>query len=121
MDRFFRWLEGTAVSAWVSESPSLLGLPLTLVLHTIGLAFLGGASVAIDARILGLARGVPLLRLDRMWKAVPAPVRISASAVRNADARRGRPTILKVRQVGSEVRQEGDFHDVLSGFGDCPQ
>src|SRR5688572_7190835 len=64
----FSWLGGTAVSTWLSESPSLLGLPLMLVLHTIGLAFLVGASVAIEARILGLARGVPLLSLRPYYR-----------------------------------------------------
>jgi hypothetical protein len=39
-----------------------------LVLHTVGLAFLVGSSVAIDARILGLARGVPLLSLRPYYR-----------------------------------------------------
>jgi hypothetical protein len=68
VDRFFGWLEGTALSTWLSESPSLLGLPLMLVLHTVGLAFLVGASVAIDARILGIARAVPLLYLRPYYR-----------------------------------------------------
>jgi hypothetical protein len=68
VDPFLGWLEGTPISTWLSESPSLMGLPFMLVLHTIGLAFLVGASVAIDARILGLARGVPLLSLRPYYR-----------------------------------------------------
>jgi hypothetical protein len=42
-----------------------------LILHTVGLAFLVGANVALDVRVLGMARGVPLRTLERysvvMW------------------------------------------------------
>jgi len=52
-------------------SPDLLGVPLHSILHTWGLAFVVGANVAIDVRVLGLARAVPALALDRyftiMW------------------------------------------------------
>ena len=80
VDPFFAWLEATAVSTWLSESPSLLGLPFLLVLHAIGLAFLVGASVAIDARILGLARGVPLLSLRPYYRVMWAGFWVNASS-----------------------------------------
>ena len=38
----------------------LAAFPIILILHTVGLAFLVGANVALDARMLGVARGVPL-------------------------------------------------------------
>jgi hypothetical protein len=71
MTALFAWVEATSFSTWLRESPSLWVFPFVLILHTVGLAFLVGANIAIDARILGLARGVPLRTLERyhlvMW------------------------------------------------------
>lgn len=71
MDPVFVWIESTAFSTWLRESPSLWVFPFVLILHTVGLAFLVGTNVAIDVRILGVARGVPLRSLERyhvvMW------------------------------------------------------
>jgi hypothetical protein len=71
MDPFFLAIESSAVSAWVRDSPSLLAFPFILILHTVGLAFLVGTSIAIAARTLGVAAGVPLQSLERyliiMW------------------------------------------------------
>jgi hypothetical protein len=78
VDPFFSWLEGTALSTWLSESSSLMGFPFLLVLHTVGLAFLVGSNVAIDARILGFARGVPLLSLQRYYRAMWAGFWVNA-------------------------------------------
>lgn len=49
---FFAWIEQSALSVWVRESPSLLGFPAILFLHTLGLAMLAGVSVAIDLWLL---------------------------------------------------------------------
>ena len=71
MDPFFNWIETTALSIWLRESPSLWAFPFVLILHTVGLAFLVGSNVALDVRVLGMARGVPLRTLERyslvMW------------------------------------------------------
>jgi hypothetical protein len=71
MDPAFLWIESTAFSTWLRESPSLWVFPFVLILHTVGLAFLVGANVAIDLRVLGVARGVPPVSLTRyhtvMW------------------------------------------------------
>jgi hypothetical protein len=71
MDPVFSWIEATAFSVWLRESPSLWVFPFILILHTVGLAFLVGANVAIDVRLLGLAPGVPVRTLARyhlvMW------------------------------------------------------
>jgi hypothetical protein len=71
MDPVFTWIEMSALSIWLRESPSLWAFPFVLILHTVGLAFLVGANVALDVRVLGLARGVPLRTLERyslvMW------------------------------------------------------
>lgn len=71
MDPFFAWLESTALSTFLRESPSLWVFPFVLILHTWGLAFLVGAHVLLDVRVLGFGAGVPPASLDRyavvMW------------------------------------------------------
>lgn len=55
------WLEGTAPSIWLRESgPGFFG---SLILHALGMAFLVGAHVATDLRVLGIAPAVPLSRM----------------------------------------------------------
>lgn len=58
--QFLTFVQETALARWVAESSSLLGYPTILVLHTVGLALLVGSSVAVDLRLLGIARGGPL-------------------------------------------------------------
>ena len=70
MDGFFAWIEGTSLSIWLRETPSIMAFPFVLILHTVGLAFLVGVNVAIDGRLLGLARGVPLLSMRRYYRAM---------------------------------------------------
>lgn len=70
-DPFFAFVENLGLSVWLRESPSLWGFPFVLILHTVGLAFLVGSSVAVNVRVLGLAQGVPFGPLGRyftvMW------------------------------------------------------
>jgi hypothetical protein len=44
---FFIWLESTSLSEWIRGSPSLLGFPFILYLHTLGLALIAGLSSAV--------------------------------------------------------------------------
>jgi hypothetical protein len=53
-------LENTGWAIWLKESPSIWGYPTLLFLHTVGLSFTAGPSVAIDLRLLGVARRIPL-------------------------------------------------------------
>jgi hypothetical protein len=55
------WLEATGFSIWMRES----GLAFfgSLVLHALGMAFIVGAHVATDLRLLGFAPTVPLSRM----------------------------------------------------------
>jgi hypothetical protein len=78
MDPFFFWVEATPFSTWLRESPSVMVFPFILILHTVGLAFLVGANVALDARVLGLARGVPLLSMRRYYRAMWAGFWVNA-------------------------------------------
>jgi hypothetical protein len=70
MFEYTGWIERTALSLWIREG-SLWAFPIILILHTVGLAFLVGANVALDVRILGFARGLPLKALlpffTAMW------------------------------------------------------
>jgi hypothetical protein len=57
---FLADLENSAFAAWIRESPSIWAYPTILFCHTIGLGLLVGVSTAIDLRILGFARRLPL-------------------------------------------------------------
>jgi len=65
MDAIFAWIESSAFSTWVRESESTFAFPTFVVLHTIGMGFLVGISSAIDLRILGIARRIPLAPMER--------------------------------------------------------
>ena len=70
-DPFFAWVEASAVSVWIVQSPSIFAFPFILALHTIGLGLIAGLNVALDLRILGIAEHVPLVEFRRflpfMW------------------------------------------------------
>src|SRR5688500_11242136 len=72
MDPLFLWIENSAVSVWMREATTLWAFPFVLILHTVGLAFLVGANVAIDIRALGGMPGVPLISLRRYYRWVCA-------------------------------------------------
>jgi hypothetical protein len=57
---FLHWLEGLSLSVWIREGGSVWGYPTILFLHTVGLGFLAGLSVATALRILGVAARLPL-------------------------------------------------------------
>ena len=50
--------DGLRTSTWI--------YPITLTLHSVGLALLVGVLVVIDLRIIGLVRSLPLLPLKRL-------------------------------------------------------
>ena len=65
-DPFFAWLESTAFSLWMVESPSLFAFPGILAMHTIGLGLLAGLNAALDLRLLGVARNIPPVAFVRL-------------------------------------------------------
>ncbi|PYR13972.1 MAG: hypothetical protein DMG00_05385 [Acidobacteria bacterium] len=73
MMHFLASVENTRFSIWVRESSSLWAYPTILFMHTVGLGFLVGLNAAIDLRILGFARRMPLAPMERffgiMWAA----------------------------------------------------
>ncbi len=64
---FFAAVETGALSTWIREANTLWAFPFVLILHTVGLAFLVGVNVAVGARTLGVAAGVPLSSLSRFF------------------------------------------------------
>ncbi len=65
IDPFLGWVESTALSQWVTGSPSLLAFPGILTLHAIGMGFAVGISAILDLRILGVAPGIPIEEIRR--------------------------------------------------------
>jgi len=68
MMQFLASLENSAFGTWVRESSSLWAYPTILFMHTVGLGFLVGLNVAIDLRILGVARTLPLAPFERFYR-----------------------------------------------------
>jgi hypothetical protein len=71
MDPLFGAIEASAFSVWIRESSSLWVFPFFLILHTVGLAFLVGANLVVNVRLLGWGAGIPPASLRRyvwvMW------------------------------------------------------
>jgi hypothetical protein len=67
MNAFLIWLETSALSVWVRESPSVFAFPTILSFHTLGMGIVAGLSAAIDLRILGFAPRVPLSETRRYF------------------------------------------------------
>ena len=67
MDVLLYSIERSALGIWMRESLSVLAFPTVLALHTVGLAFLAGPNVALDLRILGVAREAKLSAFARLF------------------------------------------------------
>jgi hypothetical protein len=67
VEPFFAFVEGSELASWVrGESVDwTFVFPVVVTVHTIGMGFLAGGSAAIDLRILGLARHMPLKLMGR--------------------------------------------------------
>jgi hypothetical protein len=60
-------VENTALATWIRESPSLLAYAFILFLHSAGLALLVGFNAALNLRILGVGREIPISSLDKFY------------------------------------------------------
>jgi hypothetical protein len=67
MNDFLVALEQTAVGTFIRESSSYLGFPTVLTLHTVGLCFIMGGTTILTARLFGVASGIPLKPLRRLF------------------------------------------------------
>jgi hypothetical protein len=61
-------LENSGFSEWLKGSPSLWAYPTVLTLHTLGLGVLVGANWALDLRLLGVAPGIPLQAMEKLFR-----------------------------------------------------
>src|SRR5437868_7734566 len=67
---FFRSLQNSAFTDWFLGSASIWTYPTVLTLHTVGMAMLVGASVAVALRLLNVGTGVPLARLLPLYRII---------------------------------------------------
>lgn len=63
----FTWLEGSALSTWVREAPTIWAFATIITLHTFGMGVLVGASAVVDLRLLGIGRTIPLAPLRSLF------------------------------------------------------
>ncbi len=63
----FNTIEQSGLSRWLRESPSIFGFYFVLLFHTIGMSLVVGANAVVDLRILGVAPGLPLHPLKRLF------------------------------------------------------
>jgi hypothetical protein len=80
IDPFLLWIENTALSRWLVESPSLLAFPTVLILHAIGMGFAAGISAAFDLRVLGVAPQVPFTAMRRLFTVLWAGFWLNAAS-----------------------------------------
>ncbi len=67
---FYLWLEGTALSTWVRESPSIFAYAGVLTSHTFGMGVLVGASAVLNLRLLGVSGAIPLAPLRMLFPVI---------------------------------------------------
>ena len=63
-------LQASAFSTWVREAPTVWAYPTILTLHTIGLGVLVGLNAAVDLRLLGVARQIPIATMEKFFPAM---------------------------------------------------
>src|SRR6266850_7443425 len=63
---FFILFEQGSIGTWVRESPSMLAFPTIIALHAVGMGLLAGSNAAMDFRIFGFARRVPISTLENL-------------------------------------------------------
>ena len=61
-------VEQSSLGVWVRESPSLLGFPGILYLHTLGLAMLAGLNVGINVCLLGGRPGLASATMTTVYR-----------------------------------------------------
>jgi hypothetical protein len=64
----FNTIEQSGLSRWLRESQSLFGFYFILLFHTIGMSLVVGANAVVDLRLLGVAPGLPLHPMKRLFR-----------------------------------------------------
>ena len=61
------YLQNLALANWVRSSPSLFAYSTVLTAHGVGLGIVVGVNTVIALRLLGVARDIPLVALQRLY------------------------------------------------------
>ena len=64
------YLQNLALANWVRSSPSIFAYSTVLTAHAVGLAIVVGVNTIIALRLLGIAPGIPLAGLRRLYSIV---------------------------------------------------
>jgi len=119
---FIYQLQHTAAMDWFRESGSLVGYPLVLFLHTLGLGAVAGLSGALDLRVLGVAPRIPMTSLTRFFPVIWGAFGLSAVSglillIAEAEAKLSSPvfwfkmTFLALALVNMQVLRTRVFAD----------
>jgi hypothetical protein len=63
-------LSQTGLSIWIRSADTVWAYPMIITFHSAGLAVMVGLSAVIALRILGVASGLPLAPMQRLYPAV---------------------------------------------------
>jgi hypothetical protein len=125
-------IESSAYPTFVRESPSLWAYTLVLSLHAMGLAVVVGLSTVVALRLLGVARGIPLAPLGRLFPVMYVGFWVNALSglallAANARGMLGNPLFyVKIAFVIGgivvmRVLRQAVFNDRLASTGEPPQ
>jgi hypothetical protein len=67
MTDLFTWLEGSALSTWVREAPTIWAFATIITMHTFGMGVLAGTAAVLDLRLLGIGRTIPLASMRSLF------------------------------------------------------
>jgi hypothetical protein len=67
MTEFFSWVENTQFCTWLKGSGSIWAYPIVLTSHTLGMGILVGFNWALDLRLLGVGRQVPVRAMGKFF------------------------------------------------------
>ena len=67
MHEFLVSIEELPLSTWVRSGQSVWGYATILFLHTVGMGIVAGVGCMIDLRLLGVAPGIPIKPLERLY------------------------------------------------------
>ena len=122
----FTWLEGSALSVWVREAPTIWAFATIITLHTFGMGVLVGANAVLDLRLLGVARGIPLGSMRTLFTVMWAGFwlnLVTGSILFAADATTRGPSVLfwtKITFVAAGVLTMVRIRRDVYGAGEDP-
>ena len=61
---FLSWLENSEFCTWIRSSGSIWAYPIVLTAHTLGMGILVGFNWALDLRLLGVGRQIPIRAME---------------------------------------------------------